>query len=82
VKLIHAFSKAGAKIIASKDYHPDGHVSFMEQGGPFPAHCVQGSPGSQAPTRQLITISSAQVSFCLVSSRIRTSSGLLTPIAT
>lgn len=47
VKLIHAFSKAGAKIIASKDYHPDGHVSFMEQGGPFPAHCVQGSPGSQ-----------------------------------
>jgi len=47
VKLIEAFSAAGAKIIASKDYHPDGHCSFMERGGPFPPHCVQGSPGSQ-----------------------------------
>jgi nicotinamidase/pyrazinamidase len=25
----------------SRDWHSQGHVSFQEQGGPWPAHCVQ-----------------------------------------
>lgn len=31
---------------ATRDYHPHDHASFVTQGGPFPAHCVQGSKGS------------------------------------
>jgi nicotinamidase/pyrazinamidase len=34
-------------VIASRDWHPAGHCSFTERGGPWPAHCVQGSWGAQ-----------------------------------
>mmetsp|Transcript_20160 Transcript_20160/g.55926 ORF Transcript_20160/g.55926 Transcript_20160/m.55926 type:complete len:221 (-) Transcript_20160:86-748(-) len=33
-------------VIASKDYHPKDHVSFFSRNGPFPEHCIQGSPGA------------------------------------
>lgn len=36
----------GAPIFASRDWHPPGHVSFAEQGGPWPPHCVQDTPGA------------------------------------
>ena len=39
------FHKQGGYVVATRDYHPVDHVSFMPK-GPFPAHCVQGSPGS------------------------------------
>ncbi len=29
------------------DNHPADHCSFTEQGGPWPAHCVQGTRGGQ-----------------------------------
>lgn len=45
--LIDAAAGAGATIIASRDYHPHDHCSFASQGGPFPAHCVQGTAGSK-----------------------------------
>lgn len=37
---------AGVAIYASRDWHPIGHVSFVERGGPWPPHCLQGSPGA------------------------------------
>jgi len=40
-------AKAGAMIIATRDYHPIDHCSFFTNGGPFPPHCVQGSKGAQ-----------------------------------
>jgi nicotinamidase/pyrazinamidase len=40
------FKKANAKIIASRDWHPPNHMSFQVQGGPWPAHCVQGTEGA------------------------------------
>jgi len=46
VKLINAAAAAGARIIASRDYHPKDHCSFFPQSGPFPPHCVQGNVGS------------------------------------
>ena len=46
VKLIDAAVKAKATVCATRDYHPHDHCSFNAQGGPFPAHCVQGTPGS------------------------------------
>lgn len=44
--LMEHFASAGASVVATKDYHPEGHCSFLEANGPFPAHCLQGSPGS------------------------------------
>ena len=45
--LIEHFVERGATVCASRDYHPHDHASFVAQGGPFPAHCVQGTNGSQ-----------------------------------
>merc|ERR1719367_2255514 len=37
----------GGHVIATRDYHPVDHCSFLSGGGPFPAHCVQGTIGSR-----------------------------------
>ena len=34
-------------VIATRDWHPPDHGSFAEQGGPWPPHCVAGTPGAQ-----------------------------------
>eukprot|EP00164_Ancoracysta_twista_P007083 GFYU01009997.1.p1 GENE.GFYU01009997.1~~GFYU01009997.1.p1 ORF type:complete len:347 (-),score=101.70 GFYU01009997.1:101-1141(-) len=47
VELIHHFNEAKATIVATRDYHPMDHASFDVKGGPFPAHCVQGSEGAE-----------------------------------
>ncbi len=39
--------EAGVPIIASRDWHPVSHVSFREQGGPWPVHCVQDTEGAR-----------------------------------
>ena len=33
-------------VVATRDWHPANHNSFTEQGGPWPPHCVQGTPGA------------------------------------
>jgi nicotinamidase/pyrazinamidase len=33
-------------VFASRDWHPPDHCSFLAQGGPWPEHCVAGSPGA------------------------------------
>src|SRR5262245_19304100 len=43
---IEAARQGGARIVATRDWHPPGHVSFRERGGPWPAHCVQNSWGA------------------------------------
>jgi nicotinamidase/pyrazinamidase len=40
-----------AVVIATRDWHPPDHQSFAEQGGPWPAHCVQGTPGAELTDR-------------------------------
>jgi nicotinamidase/pyrazinamidase len=32
--------------IATRDWHPPDHSSFTPQGGPWPVHCVAGTPGA------------------------------------
>lgn len=44
--LIAAAAAGGARVVATRDYHPRSHCSFDANGGPFPVHCVQGCPGS------------------------------------
>jgi nicotinamidase/pyrazinamidase len=34
-------------IYASRDWHPVGHISFKEQGGRWPPHCIQDSEGAE-----------------------------------
>ena len=34
-------------VVATRDWHPADHGSFAEQGGPWPPHCVQGTPGAE-----------------------------------
>ena len=34
-------------VFASRDWHPQTHCSFTPQGGPWPQHCLAGSPGAQ-----------------------------------
>jgi nicotinamidase/pyrazinamidase len=41
------FNYAGAQIFASRDWHPPNHMSFKEQGGPWPPHCVQQTEGAK-----------------------------------
>lgn len=36
----------GVPVIASRDWHPLGHVSFVAQGGDWPPHCIQDSAGA------------------------------------
>ena len=38
--------RLGVPVFASQDWHPEGHISFAEQGGPWPQHCVQGTDGA------------------------------------
>ncbi|MGD9539622.1 isochorismatase family protein [Methylocystis sp.] len=45
--LIAEAISAGIPIVASRDWHPPGHASFREAGGPWPAHCVQGGAGAE-----------------------------------
>jgi nicotinamidase/pyrazinamidase len=33
-------------IYITRDWHPEGHISFKERGGPWPPHCVQGTQGA------------------------------------
>lgn len=44
---IKHFSQQGWPIIATRDWHPPNHTSFIDQQGPWPVHCVQGSLGAQ-----------------------------------
>jgi len=34
-------------VVATRDWHPPDHGSFAAAGGPWPEHCVQGTPGAE-----------------------------------
>src|SRR3954452_17267509 len=34
-------------VIATREWHPADHGSFVARGGPWPVHCVADSPGAQ-----------------------------------
>jgi nicotinamidase/pyrazinamidase len=38
---------AGMPIYASRDWHPPRTTHFSDYGGPWPAHCVQDTPGAR-----------------------------------
>lgn len=44
---IRRFIQAGRPVFFSRDWHPARTTHFQDQGGPWPPHCVQGTPGAQ-----------------------------------
>jgi nicotinamidase/pyrazinamidase len=46
-KVIRVAEAAGVPIFYTRDWHPRNHMSFREQGGPWPPHCVQGTQGAE-----------------------------------
>jgi nicotinamidase/pyrazinamidase len=44
---IKIFKKASASVFATRDWHPQNHVSFKAHGGLWPPHCVQNTEGAQ-----------------------------------
>ena len=46
---IDALARSGEYelVVATRDWHPPDHGSFAAQGGPWPEHCVQGTPGAE-----------------------------------
>ena len=43
---IEAAEKRGIPVYASRDFHPVRHVSFKDQGGQWPPHCIEDSEGA------------------------------------
>ncbi|RMH62908.1 MAG: isochorismatase family protein [Zetaproteobacteria bacterium] len=46
-RCLRYFTERTLPLFASRDWHPPGHASFAVNGGPWPVHCVQGSPGAE-----------------------------------
>ncbi|SFM00365.1 isochorismatase family protein [Nitrosomonas communis] len=40
------FHDHGLPIFATRDWHPSGHCSFQQQGGPWPPHCIATTAGA------------------------------------
>lgn len=43
------FHGHGLPIFATRDWHPPDHCSFLQQGGPWPPHCIASTPGAAFP---------------------------------
>lgn len=43
---LYAATDHGIPVYASRDWHPRQHPSFAEEGGPWPPHCIQDTPGA------------------------------------
>ena len=61
-RYIKVFQEGGHPIYATRDWHPAGHSSFKEQGGPWPPHCVAHSDGAQFPARLQLPSSTTVIS--------------------
>src|SRR5215467_11156426 len=46
VEVVNRLAPSFNFVAATEDWHPQNHISFKEQGGVWPPHCVQGSPGA------------------------------------
>jgi nicotinamidase/pyrazinamidase len=42
-----AFAAAGCLVVADRDWHPGRTTHFVQFGGAWPPHCVQGTPGAE-----------------------------------
>ncbi|MDX6523284.1 MAG: nicotinamidase/pyrazinamidase, partial [Gaiellales bacterium] len=47
---IAAAAQEAGTLVATRDCHPAGHISFRDRGGPWPSHCVEGTTGAELHT--------------------------------
>jgi nicotinamidase/pyrazinamidase len=47
VEAINQLASESSFVVATRDWHPPDHGSFAAQGGPWPVHCVAGTPGAE-----------------------------------
>jgi nicotinamidase/pyrazinamidase len=46
-RYVALFASRGLPVVATRDWHPGGHMSFDDRGGPWPPHCIAGTDGAQ-----------------------------------
>ncbi|MGZ8214814.1 MAG: isochorismatase family protein [Methylosarcina sp.] len=46
-RYIDHFVQRQLPVIATRCWHPKNHSSFIQQGGPWPEHCIAGSTGAE-----------------------------------
>jgi nicotinamidase/pyrazinamidase len=51
IEPINGLAQDAPFVVATRDWHPPDHASFAENGGPWPVHCVQGTPGAEIDSR-------------------------------
>jgi nicotinamidase/pyrazinamidase len=47
VDAVNRLASEASFVVATRDWHPPHHGSFAAQGGRWPVHCVQGTPGAE-----------------------------------
>ena len=62
-KFIKANRKDISKIIFTLDWHPYNHMSFKKNGGQWPQHCVQHTPGACIEPKLLKFVQSQGIDY-------------------
>lgn len=47
VEPVNELARKAPFVVATRDWHPPDHSSFASNGGPWPVHCVAGTPGAE-----------------------------------
>jgi nicotinamidase/pyrazinamidase len=61
-RYIARFEREGHAVIATRDWHPEMHVSFETFGGTWPRHCVAGTAGAEFDPRLAVKADTIMVS--------------------
>lgn len=51
---IKIFHEKELPIIATRDWHPENHISFNTRGGPWPPHCIRNTWGAEFPKELML----------------------------
>lgn len=51
IEPLNRLARAYDTVFATRDWHPPDHRSFEDEGGRWPRHCVQGTPGAELDSR-------------------------------
>jgi nicotinamidase/pyrazinamidase len=68
-RYIERFQSLGLPIVATRDWHPEHHMSFKHRGGPWPPHCVAGSTGAQFAPKLALPLDAIVISKAIEQER-------------
>lgn len=58
---VRRFEAQRLPLFVTRDWHPPNHCSFRPRGGPWPPHCIAGSPGSLPPPSFVVPASAVVI---------------------